>query len=436
MFRRIIATLALLAGTSVSHGQEPPPVYGELMQGFPPADEQRVTHSNFMSTPYNRWAFMNVRSLHPSREVYRGNGPVTNLPEASVDLNALEFKLLGDRSVTLQQWLDYSMADSFLVLHEGKVIYEFYASGMVSHRQHAMFSVTKSIVGTLALVLMDEGLIEADRTMVSYIPELAGSAFADSTVQEVLDMTTSVHFSEAYNDPDAEIWQYASVFGVGPAEARAFDSVFDYLITTEKSDYPHGEGFVYVTPKTDVLGWLISRVTGKRLAELVEGRLWQPMGMERDAYFWLDGMAGDWAGGGFNSTARDAARIGQMILQDGRYNGHQIIPVSVAKRILTPGNSALFTRFHHDDPWYSEIGHSYHDQWWSFNNAHEGVGAIGVHGQFIYMDPVANMVIVKQSSHPEEESDANETDGPLIWQQIAEFLMARGEASVASKEPR
>ena len=125
-----------------------------------------------------------------------------------------------------------------------------------------------------------------------------------------------------------------------------------------------------------------------------------------------------------NITAADAARFGQMILHKGQYNGRQILPEAVARRILQAGNPEPFNRYY-NDIWYEQIGYAYHDQWWTFNNPHKAVSAIGVHGQFIYIDPVAEMVIVKQSSHPEAESMANEVDGPLIWQAIAEHLMGQ-----------
>lgn len=106
----------------------------------------------------------------------------------------------------------------------------------------------------------------------------------------------------------------------------------------------------------------------------------------------------------------------------GHFNEQQILPAGVASRILQPGNHDTFTRFH-KEPWYEEVGYAYHDMWWTFNNPHKAVSAIGVYGQFIYIDPKAEMVVVKQSSHPEAEGQSNEVDGPQIWHQIAEYLM-------------
>ena len=137
------------------------------------------------------------------------------------------------------------------------------------------------------------------------------------------------------------------------------------------------------------------------------------------------------AGGGLNITARDAARFGQMILQRGRYNGQQIIPAGVADRILQPGDPQVFTRYYKDEPWYGEVAFAYHDQWWTFNNTHKAVSAIGVHGQYIYLDPVADMVVVKHSSSPDAEggaNDSNDVDGPLLYHAIAKHLMRQAGA--------
>ncbi len=160
--------------------------------------------------------------------------------------------------------------------------------------------------------------------------------------------------------------------------------------------------------------------------------LWQPLGAERDGYIWLDAGGTEMAGGGLNITARDAARFGQMILQGGKFNGRQILPAAVTTRILQhKGDPEVFTRIYSQfegTEWYGTIAYAYHDQWWTFNNAHKAVSAIGVHGQYIYLDPVANMVVVKQSSSPDAEGGANEsndTDGPLLYQALAEQLMKR-----------
>ncbi len=403
------------------------PEASRMMQGFPPPPDQRVTFENFMSSPYNRWSFLHMRELQPSREIYRGAGPVQPLEEALLPLDELEFEVWGERKLDLPTWLDESYTDAFLVLHQGRIVYERYLNGMAPHQQHQMFSGTKSFVGALTLTLIEEGRIDPARTLASYVPELADSAFGDATVQQVLDMTTSITFNEDYVDPEADIASYGMVFGLWgqpPADYPGPRTIYTYLPTLQKSDAPHGEAFHYVTPNTDVLAWLNSRVTGEDLSEMMSRRIWQPLGVERDGYLWLGGDGAAMAGGGLNITARDAARFGQMILQGGRFNGNQVLPAAVAERILQPGNREVFNRLY-QDPWYEHVAWAYHDQWWTFNNPHKAVSAIGIHGQFIYIDPVAEVVVVKQSSHPDAEGESNEVHGPQIWHQIAEHLMNR-----------
>ncbi len=402
----------------------------ELMRGFPPPVEARVTRDNFMQPPYNRWAFQHLRELQPSREVYRGDAASAPLKVAALDLEGLSFDVGGKQPLTLDAWLEASATDAFIVLHRGSIVYERYFNGMQAHSQHQMFSATKSFIGALVLTLIEEGKIEPGRQIQSYLPELANSAFGDATVQQVLDMTTSIEFSEDYADPRSDIGRYGLVFNIGspPAAYSGPQSIYDYLPSLKKSALPHGKAFHYVTPNTDVLGWLASRVSGQSLAALTEKRLWRKLGVERDGYFWLDDSGREMAGGGLNITARDAARFGQMILQGGKYNGQQVLSKAVTARILQPGNPDTFAVYHRD-PWYRDVGFAYHDQWWTFNNSHKAVSAIGVHGQFIYLDPAAEMVVVKQSSHPEAEGESNEVHGPIIWHAIARKLMGRKKAS-------
>lgn len=424
LLRAGLIAILVTAGAGAAAAQQPPAV-DELMRGAPVPPERRVTLQNFMQEPWSRWGFRHIRQLAPTAEIYAGSGPVSPLESQPVDLEQLLFDVGGDEPLSLATWMEESRTDSFLVLHRGRIVYERYLHGMQPHQPHQMFSVTKSFVGTLVLLLAEEGRIDLEQAVANYLPELADSAFGSASVQQVLDMVTSVSFSEDYGDPQADIRQYGEVAWIGYDPAVAYTgpaSMYDYLPTLKSRDAEHGEAFHYVTPNTDVLAWLLSRVTGQPLQELIAERLWQPLGAERSGYLWLDRGGVPMAGGGLNVTARDAARFGQMILQSGYYNQRQVLPPTVAKRILTPRNRDVFNALYQDD-WYDSIAFGYHDQWWSFNNTHRAVSAIGVHGQFIYLDSVADMVIVKQSAHPEAEGESNEVHGPLIWHQIALHLM-------------
>ena len=253
-------------------------------------------------------------------------------------------QLDAKRTSTVAQWLTDAYTDGFIVLHDGAIVYERYLNGQTPSSPHLMFSVTKSFTGTLALMLMEEGKLDANRTIASYVPELAGTAFADATVQQLLNMTNSIEFDETYDDPKSDITRFAAAF------SSCDGSVYSYLQTLKKpnAQFAHGEAFHYVTPDPEVLGWIIRRVTGKNLAQVLEEKIWSKLGTDQDGYYWVDSEGTEMAGGGFNIALRDGARFGQMILDDGKFNGQQIVSAAIARRIKQPGDHEVFGRFYKD----------------------------------------------------------------------------------------
>ncbi|MEQ8800719.1 MAG: serine hydrolase domain-containing protein, partial [Haliea sp.] len=212
MKTRLLALLrpglvAILVTAGAATAQQAPAV-DELMRGAPVPPDRRVTLQNFMQEPYSRGGFRHIRQLTPTADIYAGPGPASPLQSQPVDLDKLVFDVGDDRTLDLATWMEESRTDSFLVLHRGQIVYERYLHGMQPHLPHQMFSVTKSFVGTLVLMLAEEGAIDLEQPVASYLPELADSAFGSATVQQVLDMVTSVSFSEDYEDPQADIWQY------------------------------------------------------------------------------------------------------------------------------------------------------------------------------------------------------------------------------------
>ena len=129
------------------------------------------------------------------------------------------------------------------------------------------------------------------------------------------------------------------------------------------------------------------------------------------------------AGGGLALTLRDAARFGQMILADGFYNGRQVVSEAIAQRIKTKRNADRFGLYY-DDPWYGQVAESYHDQWWGYTGVN-AVAALGIHGQFIYLNPDADVVIAKHSSDPDAESERVDSETALVMHAIADYLAER-----------
>ncbi|MCF5176283.1 serine hydrolase, partial [Pseudomonas sp. PA-6-1D] len=255
------------------------------MQGSPPVPEKVVRFSNILQFPQTRWSFSHLRELLPSVQVARGKGAASPLPRAERgDIDALVFTLLGsDRTMTWEQSLKANYTDGILVLHRGQVVYERYFGALTDQGQHIAMSVTKSFIGTLAAMLVEEGSIDPQAKVSHYVLELRDSAFGDATVRQVMDMTVGVRYSEDYADPKAEIWEYlrAAHMTSRPEGYVGATAVTEYLMKLRKEG-EHGQAFAYKTVNTDVLSWVIQRATGKPIAVNLQERIWSKLGAEQD----------------------------------------------------------------------------------------------------------------------------------------------------------
>lgn len=176
-----------------------------------------------------------------------------------------------------------------------------------------------------------------DAGVARYLPELKQSGFGDATVEQVLDMTTGVKFIEDYADPASDYFPYRSVHQpfLRPANYQGPDHIYAYLATLEKKT-EHGAAFKYRSVHTDVLGWILTRVTGKKPAELLSERIWAPMGAEDDASLRVGPAGIQMPAGGWSCRLRDLARFGEMIRLRGRFNGRQVIPAAAVAEASYP----------------------------------------------------------------------------------------------------
>lgn len=386
-----------------------------LMEGYPAPPERRVTRDNMLTPPFNRWAFQHMRELLPTAPIARGSGPVRPLPADPASLDDLTFTAHGGERRTLREMLDECYADALVVLHDGRLVHETYRNGMTPATPHQMMSVTKSMVGLLAMQLVCEGRIDPDALVPSYVPELAGSAWGDATVRHALDMTTGIRFDEAYGDVDSEIGQYAIACNLYPCP-QGYDGPdhIAALLPTFQREGRHGERFHYVTPNTDVIGWIIARVTGRPFSRLFSERIWSRIGAEHDAYILKDPAGFEVTGGGLNATARDLARVGQLLLDDGVVDGARLLDPAVIADARAGGDRDAFARSDEAVAGSPYEGWSYRSFWWVSHNAHGAFTGIGINGQWLWVDPTARVVIVLQSSHPDpvgEEADASVIPG-------------------------
>lgn len=398
------------------------------MQGFPPPVDKRlkVGDGSFFTFPALRYSVVHMRQFMPTVGVSRGLGESSLLPKTTDKnvasaISQLEFTPLdGSKPMRFVDSLWHNYTDGIVILHKGQVVYEDYFGALTSDKQHAAMSVTKSFTGTLAAMLVAEGVLDDSKTVAHYVPELKDSAFGDATVRQVMDMTTGLKYSEDYGDPNAEIWAYSAAGNPlpKPADYEGPVGYFEYL-TQVKKQGEHGDAFGYKTINSDALGWVISRVTDKSVAELLSEKIWQPLGMEQDAYYQVDELGIPFAGGGLSAGLRDMARFGELIRNQGQWQGEQIIPAAVIDDIQQGGDPALFAK-----AGYNLLqGWSYRDMWWISHNKNGAFAARGVHGQTIYIDPAAEMVLVRFASHPVAGNAANDVTSLPAYQAVADYLM-------------
>ncbi len=383
------------------------------MEGFPPPEDKQVTKANALLTgPYNRWSYLNMRMFYPSAPIAAAESPVTLKRELLPLVANVSIDEPGtEQPSTIDAYMKKTYGDALIVVHKDRIVYEQYLNGMSPDQPHQMMSVTKSFAGLLGLLAIHDGKIKESEPVVNVVPELeAASAFADATFGQVLDMTNSMDFTEDYADPRSGIRQYGAVIGwtekVDGIEYA--DSLYQYLASLSiDQEHRHGEIFHYQTPKTDVVNWVTNRVNNQPFQQTMYEKLWSKLGTSGETYILLDGNATLVAGGGLNATPDNLARFATMMINEGRFAGQEVVSPLVIKKLADGGNISAFDNgpdsdgvIHPKNEW------SYRAQWWvKHTEGMEAFMAIGIHGQWIYLDINRQVAIVKQSSQPVSKDD-------------------------------
>lgn len=425
----------LLAGAAIVGAQNYPDAFQTdpntmgWMQGFPPTKEKTLHASDgsFFDFPKIRYSVNHMQEFSPTRTV-RSSQKNKYSVKTKLDKNIGSIEFLpwdSENPMTFEDSLAANYTDGIIIMRKGKIVYEKYFGGLDQDGKHAAMSVSKSFAGTIASILVAEGKLEPEKLVVEYIPELKDSGYKDTTVRQVMDMTTAIQYSEDYNNPNAEIWAYSAAGNVfRPADYKGPENYYEYLATVKKiQGQEHGEAFGYRTINTELLGWICSRVEGKGLAELVSEKIWQPLGAHHDAYYQIDPSGIAFAGGGFNLNLRDMAMFGEMMRNKGKLNGKQIIPAAAVEDIEKGGSNPESKEAFSKSDYPRLKGWSYRNMWWITNNPHGAYMARGVHGQAIYIDPAAEMVIARFAS---THYASNKYIDPLslpAYEAVAEYFM-------------
>ena len=290
--------------------------------------------------------------------------------------------------LNLIEGLDHFHTDGLIILHDGKMLFEKYWNGNTKDSKHIAFSVSKSYLSALFGIAIEEGLIKSiDDNVSIYLDDFEGTGYEDVKIKNLLQMSSGIEFNEDYADPNSDINRFA--------RATAKGSSFRDFAKTLKNGKKQGTYNHYVSLDTQVLGMILESVTDMPLREYLYKRIWSKIGTESDAYYIADKTGTDMALGGLNATLRDFSKFGQLYLNEGSWDGEQIVPKSWVVKSHTPDAPHLMPNA--GDLSSSEWGYGY--QWWIPGDPLTDFTAHGIFNQFIYVDPVSNVVIAKTSSN-------------------------------------
>ncbi len=371
----------------------------------------RPTLANWMAPEHAFWSFRHVRELIPTAQV----DPAAVVRTLHRDANSA----LGDLVVDFHDgrqpvgdFLSSTNTDSFTVAQDENLVFEWLAPGVVDVEPHLIFSVTKSVTGMLVGALVQEGLIDVEVPVTDYVPEVAGSGFGDATVRNLLDMAVSYQFAEDYS-PGPDIVAYRNSVGWYPAPLGAPD-LHDF-IASRKKEGGHGKAFRYLSPTTDLVGWVLEAASGMPYATALSKYIWSKIGTEAPAHITVDRQGSPRAAGGLSVIPRDMARFGMMI----RDGGMGVIDPAFLADVYDNGNRAQWAAGDFKDFFPKGVYRSF---CYKPGDDPGVIMGIGIHGQFLYIDRPRGVVVAKQSSWPMPDDEEMHLDSYRACRAVARAL--------------
>jgi hypothetical protein len=346
-----------------------------------------VDKNSYMSQPQSFYYFYHMDELGFQTDWVRKGDQVYPLSGTGGEL-PVRYTFHG-KGYSLDEYLQRNFVTGILVLHDDRIVLEKYFHGADRNSRFVSQSVSKSIVSILVGAALADGKMKnVDDPITKYLPYLSASGYRGVTVRQVLEMATGVDYNETYGDPNSEAAKLGGALLSGNPPFR------QYVATMKPTKVKPGTKFEYQSVNTQVLGLLLEQVTGKRLNEYTEEKLWKKIGAQSDAFFYRGKNQPDTcAFACFNATLRDYARVGLMMMRGGELGGKRVVPASWVHESTTPG--AEFLK-HTDEP-----GAAYAYQWWVPEGNDGAFEALGIFGQSVYVNPAKHVVIVQTSAWPE-----------------------------------
>ena len=361
-----------------------------------------LTLSNFQFGPINRWSFSHLREVLPTVNIEHSYGQTLKLKKSKNYTN--NFSLNYDGQIqSIDEIVKKRFIDGIIILKNDEILFEQYYGNLTEDKPHLMNSISKSVVGLLAGKLEQDGLIDFDKPVSYYVPELSKSGWGPDSLRLVLDMKDGSDYSEDYPDFTTTFRIQDCVIGWTDADycpEKIENGLYNFLPTIGRKESNIGT-FKYRSGSTDVIGWVLEKVSGKPLANLISEYIWKPMGAEFDAYITVDESGFVLADHGMNSTLRDLSRIGLLVLNEGKAFGQQIVPAEFIKDM----------HVHEDPNWPYDVSDGtspyYRSFWWGKGNTERDLNGYGIHGQLLRVAPQAEMVVAIYSTWPRADGEIN-----------------------------
>ncbi|RJX75132.1 class C beta-lactamase-related serine hydrolase [Vibrio sinensis] len=422
--KKSMVSLIVVGLTSTAVAAETKP-----MSTVPAQPKEQVTLSNYTQTPFNKWAFKNM-GIHPTVMVAR-DGAINGLPQALTPKIVNHKFTYSDEELSFRDAMVNDHTDGYIIIKDGNILHEEYFGDFTAKDHHMWASSTKSLVGQALGLLVEQGKINVDEKVSTYISELNGTHFGEQTLRTILNMTSAIHYSEDYVNmaPGDVHFEYFRRLGFIPAydlmaldpintntprDLLSFASIFE---KAENLDVNHK--FEYHSPNVDVIGWVIARVSGQPLNTFIADNIWSKLGVEHDAFFMTDMNYNPVATGGFNTTLRDFARVGLAMVNNGQYNGEQVFSEKWVKdsfNITEEENAHMLNSVYKDSN--NEVFDSHLEGYKNFLWVHDSNKNIatyrGVFGQFLYINQEKNLVIATFSSADSASNAARDSSKARI----------------------
>ena len=377
--------------------------------GFSQAD---VSLSNWRKAPYNQWSFQHVREIVPTAPIVSRSASA----EAIIS-SGFPSRPLPDEP-ELIRFLEQTETDCFLVLRNGQPVWQWCAAHGEPASPHLLFSVSKSITGIVVGALAELGELDLDALVTAYVPEAAGSAFGDASVRNLLDMRVSMDFDEIYGDDKGWGARYCKAVLWDPADGE-IEKHLTLLLEIKKGLEPHGGAFRYRSANSDLLGVVVARAAGQSFQDTARDVLFGRLGCSGESYVTVDSEGTAQAAGGIACTIADLARIGEIMRCEGALGGKQVVPASFVHDTLSGGDR---TAWKLGDFAASMPGGSYRNQWYLSHNDDGRFHAVGIHGQWLYVNPARGVTIAKLSSQAVPKDDSTNATCLATFDDLARSL--------------